>query len=122
MVITLYKAPTCSCCGEYEKYLRSRSVEVEVKIIDQQELLALKQRLGIPSKLFSCHTSIVDGYFVEGHVPLEAIYKLLAERPSIDGIALPGMPEGSPGMGDHRTGPLRIYAKDGDSVTLFLEL
>ncbi|MEM0445339.1 MAG: DUF411 domain-containing protein [Nitrososphaerota archaeon] len=122
LVITLYKDPTCGCCGEYEKYLRSRGVELETRIVEQGELLALKQRLGIPGTLFSCHTSIVAGYFVEGHVPLEAIYKLLEERPDIDGIALPGMPEGAPGMGDHRAGPLRIYAKEGDSIKLFLEL
>ena len=76
---------------------------------------AIKERYGVPRNLESCHTEIIGGYFVEGHMPIEAIEKLLSERPDIRGIALPGMPSGSPGMPGPKTEPWTIYAvnKDG---------
>ena len=70
----------------------------------------IKEDLDIPEDMWSCHTSLVGGYYVEGHVPVEAIRKLLAEQPEIDGIALPGMPQGSPGMSGRKEGPFVIYS------------
>ncbi len=118
----LYRTSLCDCCERYEDYLKNRGVEVQTIIVDQQGLLDLRRRFGIPSQLFSCHTSVLEDYFVEGHVPLEAISKLLVERPDVDGIALPGMPQGSPGMDGAKTGPLKNYAKTGHSITVFMEL
>lgn len=120
--ITMYRTDTCGCCIEYEKYLKSNGVEVRTIVVSQAELLSITRKQGIPSELLSCHTSIVEGYFVEGHVPLEAISKLLRERPAVDGIALPGMPAGSPGMRGTSKGPLLIYAASGDTVSIFMEI
>jgi len=94
--IMVYKTPTCGCCGAFISYLKKK--DVAVKMENVANLDAVKRQYGVPSELSSCHTSIVDGYVVEGHVPLEAIEKLLSERPNIKGIALPGMPSGTPGM------------------------
>ncbi|MFN3928175.1 MAG: DUF411 domain-containing protein [Thermoflexus sp.] len=112
-VVTVYRTPNCGCCGEYVRYLRS--VGVAVHVIEQDDLTSLKQQWGIPEAMWSCHTSRLGPYVVEGHVPLEAIARLWSERPDARGIALPGMPPGSPGMGGARTGPLTIYliARDG---------
>lgn len=75
-----------------------------------EDVAEIKDDLGIPPDMQSCHTLIVEDYFVEGHVPLEAIRKLLEEQPPIDGIALPGMPSGSPGMGGMKAEPFTIYS------------
>ncbi|MCS7145631.1 MAG: DUF411 domain-containing protein [Nitrososphaerota archaeon] len=120
--ITVYRTSACSCCAEYEEYLRSKRVVVKTIILDPAGLSDLRRRIGIPSALLSCHTSIVEDYFVEGHVPLEVISRLLAERPDVDGIALPGMPQGVPGMGGTRKGPLQVFALSGDSISVFMEL
>ncbi len=82
----------------------------------------VKVELNIPDDMWSCHTSIVGGYYVEGHVPVEAIQKLLRERPEIDGIGLPGMPQGSPGMSGTKSGPWVIYAISGNAVEEFMTI
>ncbi len=81
---------------------------------------AIKEQYGIPEELWSCHTTIVDGYYIEGHVPIDVVLKLLAERPTIDGIALPGMPSGSPGMDGEKDGPWVIYAVTGTTYEEFV--
>ncbi|MBI2668804.1 hypothetical protein HYX14_03095 [Candidatus Woesearchaeota archaeon] len=114
--ITLYKSEYCGCCDLYGQYLKKKSgLAVQVKNMD--DVTPLKDQYNIPQDLRSCHTVIVQGYFVEGHIPLEAITKLLTEKPDIAGIALPGMPSGSPGMPGSRTGQFMIMAihKDGTS-------
>lgn len=109
----VYSSPTCGCCGQYETYLEAEGFQV--KSIKTESLADIKDNLGIPSDMRSCHTAMVGEYFVEGHVPVEAIWKLLEERPEIEGIALPGMPPGSPGMGGVKAQPFIIYAiADGD--------
>lgn len=114
----LIKSPTCGCCGGHEAYLRAGGIEVRVEVSD--DVTAVKDRYRIPADMRSCHTSVVAGYFVEGHVPLAAIEQLLRERPEIDGIALPGMPAGAPGMGGTPEGPLTVYSiKDGAVVGTF---
>jgi hypothetical protein len=94
--ITVWKSPTCGCCGEWVAYMRGKGYPVSVNLVADPD--SIKVSFGIPASLYSCHTAKIDEYLVEGHVPERAIAKLLAERPNLKGIALPGMPEGSPGM------------------------
>lgn len=95
-VMTLVKAPTCSCCDAYAELLREAGATVTVEAVE--DLATRKAAAGVPPSLWSCHTVFVDAYVVEGHVPFTAIKVLLESRPQLTGIALPGMPEGSPGM------------------------
>lgn len=94
--ITIYKSSTCGCCSAYASYMKKKGFDVN--IVNMQDLTALKEKYNIPSILQSCHTSVIGNYFVEGHIPVEAINRLLAEKPDIMGIAMPGMPSASPGM------------------------
>ncbi|MFG1465803.1 DUF411 domain-containing protein [Xanthobacter sp. DSM 24535] len=94
MVVT--RDPTCSCCGGWVTHLRRSGFTVEV--VDLADLAPLKVRLGVPNALAACHTGQIGGYVIEGHVPAGAIKKLLAEHPKATGLAVPGMPLGSPGM------------------------
>lgn len=108
--ITVYKTPSCGCCGLYVKYLEGKGLNVHV--IERTNLDDVKT--GIPKDLWSCHTSKMGKYTIEGHVPIEVLEKLKAEQPDIDGVALPGMPAGSPGMGGAKQGEWTIYSiKDG---------
>src|SRR5262245_41002876 len=102
----MYKNPQCGCCEEYAKYLRRNGFRVTVKETHNMSLISRQN--GVPEKLAGCHTTLVGGYVVEGHVPVSAINKL-KERPSIKGISLPGMPDGSPGMTGKKTEPFTIY-------------
>lgn len=95
-LMTVHKSPDCGCCGIWVEHARKAGFPVRVN--DTDDMLAIKQRLGIPGDLLSCHTVEVDGYVVEGHVPLKDIQRLLSERPKARGLLLPGMPVGSPGM------------------------
>jgi len=122
VILTVYRTDFCGCCKLYEDYLRSSGVEFRTVVVEPEALERLRMALGIPSEMHSCHTSTLGPYFVEGHVPVEAIEKLLEERPMLGGIALPGMPPGSPGMGGAKTGPLQIYAVRGGSASLWLAL
>ena len=105
--ITVFYSPTCSCCKEYIPYLRKQGFSVEAK--STADMLSIKEQYQIPSEIESCHTAIIGDYFVEGHMPIEAIKKLLEEKPDILGIALPGMPQGSPGMGGIKKASFQIY-------------
>lgn len=104
---TLYKTPQCGCCEEYAKYLREAGFAV--KVVAMHSLTLLKKKHGVPSNLEGCHTTLIDNYVVEGHVPLKTLNKLLTERPAIKGISLPGMPMGSPGMTGAKTEPFTMY-------------
>jgi len=116
---TLYKNPQCSCCEGYAAYLRKKGFKVDVK--PTNDLAQISRKAGVPEKLQGCHTMFVDGYVVDGHVPANVIQRLLSERPVIAGIALPGMPEGSPGMTGRKSRPFTIYAvtKDGATPTVY---
>ena len=94
--IVINKTPTCGCCGAWVKHLEQAGFATEVH--NMNDLGAVKERVGIPYGMGSCHTAEVDGYFVEGHVPAEDIKRLLHERPDAKGLVVPGMPAGSPGM------------------------
>ena len=115
----LYKSPQCGCCEGYAAYLRQNGFVVDVKPTD--DLAQISQKAGVPEALQGCHTMSVGGYVVDGHVPVKVIRKLLAERPAIAGITLPGMPAGSPGMTGTKTEPFTILAvvKNGGSPTVY---
>ena len=117
VVIDVYKSPSCDCCHEWEAYVRS--LGYEVRSFPTDDMGAVKARHDLPQETWSCHTAVIDGYVVEGHVPVEAIRDLLALRPAIDGIALPAMPAGSPGMPGVKAGPIEILAISDGAVTDF---
>lgn len=94
--IQVYKTPTCGCCTKWVDHLREAGFTVAVT--ELSTLNALKAMNGVPANLASCHTAIVEGYVIEGHVPASDIERLLKERPAVAGLAVPGMPMGSPGM------------------------
>jgi len=105
--VTLYKNPECQCCEGYADYLRHNGFEV--KVIPTNDLTIMGEKYGIPDSLQPCHLSLMAGYVVGGHIPIEVIDRLLSEKPQITGISLPGMPPGTPGMPGQKPGPLTIY-------------
>lgn len=116
---TLYKDQNCPCCEGHAKYLMSRGIDVDIKPVE--DIAAFSKGTGIPGDYQGCHTLMLDGYAIEGHVTVEIIQKLLKERPAgVVGISLPGMPTGVPGMGGPYEGPYDVYAimKDG-TATVF---
>lgn len=119
---TLYKSPSCGCCGEYTAYLGGEGYSIEVKL--EQDMSAVKERFSIPYELESCHTMEVGGYVVEGHVPEVAIEKLLAEKPDIKGIGMGGMPSGSPGMPGPKNEEFVIYEIEhsGEKGEIFMTI
>ena len=117
--VNMYKNPQCSCCDEYAKYLRQHGFRVTVTPTHNMSLISRQN--GVPEKLAGCHTMLIAGYVVEGHVPVGAINKLLKERPNIKGISLPGMPEGSPGMTGRKTEPFRILEISNEAKVFVVE-
>jgi hypothetical protein len=109
--VTVYKSPTCGCCGKWVDHLRAHGFEVTVR--DVADVDAYKHKYGVPRHLASCHTALVEGYVIEGHVPADLVHRLLAERPEVIGLAVPGMPIGSPGMEQgNREDPYEVVAFD----------
>jgi hypothetical protein len=114
--MVVYKNASCGCCGIWVEHMRKAGFAVEVHDIDN--LNPVKQRVGLPYGLGSCHTAEVGGYFVEGHVPAAEVQRLLAEKPAAKGLAVPGMPIGSPGMeqGDMKQ-PYEVFLVLNDGST-----
>lgn len=106
----LYKTPGCECCEGYAAYLEQHGFAVTVKETDT--LASISAKAGIPAELEGCHTAFISDYVVDGHAPVEAVQKLLAEHPALAGLTVPGMPPGSPGMGGEKQLPLIVYAID----------
>jgi hypothetical protein len=96
--IEVWKSATCKCCGAWVKHLEANGFTVKVNAAEPSTLASLKRQAGIGDKLASCHTAMIDGYVIEGHVPGTDIKRLVAERPEAIGLTVPGMPVGSPGM------------------------
>jgi hypothetical protein len=94
--VIVYKDPFCGCCSLWAKHLEANGFQVKVQVVENMD--QYKRMLGVPATLKSCHTAVVNGYTIEGHVPAEDIQRLLKERPKAKGLAVPGMPLGSPGM------------------------
>ncbi len=113
--VTLFKSSSCGCCGAYSQYMKTEGFEVTVKTENTMDVV--KERYNIPFAVQSCHTSMIGNYFVEGHIPTEAVVKLLQEKPDIAGIALPGMPSGTPGMPGAKDEPWVIQAVHYDGST-----
>lgn len=103
--LAVYKSPTCGCCDGWVRHMRQAGFTVAVHVVDDPG--AVRRARGLPDTLASCHTGVIGGYAIEGHVPAADVVRLLAERPAAVGLALPGMPMGSPGMEapDGRTAP-----------------
>jgi hypothetical protein len=108
--ITVYKDPNCGCCKAWIAHLEKAGYTVDAK--DSPNMVEIKQSLGVPSALTSCHTAVVNGYLIEGHVSPEEIDRLLAQKPTIAGLAVPGMPMGSPGMDGGRKQHYQVLAFD----------
>ncbi len=122
LLATIYKSPSCGCCGQYAAYLEKKGYGVDIEgVADMQ---SIKEQFDVPYELESCHTMEIDGYVVEGHVPEEAVQKLLAERPDIKGIGMAGMPSGSPGMPGPKTSDFVIYeiTHDGAKGEVFMTI
>lgn len=118
----LYKNPQCSCCESYATYLEENGFKIEVRSVNN--LSQISADAGVPPELQGCHTMMVEGYAVDGLVPVDIVKKLLAEKPAIAGITLPGMPAGAPGMGGQKDGPwiISAFSKDGKPPTVFATL
>ena len=114
---TLYKNPQCDCCEGYADYLRQNGYRVTVK--PTHDLSLINKRHGVPENLEGCHTTMIGGYVVEGHVPVKTLDRLLTERPAIKGISLPGMPQGSPGMTGQKGQPFTIYEISGGTPRIY---
>ena len=99
--ISVFKDPSCGCCGKWVEHLRANGFEVSVQEV--RDLSEYRRKYGVPAELASCHTATVEGYAVEGHVPAREIQRLLKEHPKAKGLAVPGMPLGSPGIESART-------------------
>lgn len=125
VMLAVYKTPTCGCCAKWVEHMKQNGFTVHVT--DLNDLSAIKTKHGVPSKLQSCHTGVVNGYVVEGHVPAPDVKRMLKELPAIAGLTVPGMPSGSPGMEAPGTitppayevltfdkkGDTRVYARHG---------
>ncbi|MFQ5919003.1 MAG: DUF411 domain-containing protein [Thermoplasmata archaeon] len=118
--VEVYLQSTCGCCHLYVDYLGRFGLDVATH--EMTDLSGVRAEHGIPGHMQSCHTAVLGPYFVEGHVPVAALQRLMHDRPAIDGISLPGMPAGSPGMGGMKGAPFVIYALVGGQATVFIEL
>lgn len=117
--VNVYKSPNCGCCGSWVENLRVGGLNVVVH--EMEDVTPIARKAGVPDDARSCHTAIVDGYFVEGHVPASDIRKLLRDRPKARGIAVPGMPIGSPGMeqGSHKDAYATLIVDRNGAVRMF---
>jgi hypothetical protein len=113
--IHVYKSPTCGCCAKWIDHLEKNGFEVSTSNVP--DVAPIKRANGVPAKLASCHTAVVGGYVIEGHVPAADITRLLAERPKIAGLAVPGMPTGSPGMEGPNPERYEVIAFDSSAET-----
>jgi hypothetical protein len=120
--ITLYKSYTCGCCKGWKEHMVSNGYKIKVVNLDDKDLPAIKSKYRIPRSVMSCHTAVIGDYVVEGHVPSAIVDNLLAEKPAIDGIAMVGMPSGSPGMPGPKNELWRIYSIKDGQVSLYAEI
>ncbi len=118
--VTMYKSPNCGCCVGHGAELSQNGFNVNT--VPTSDMDSIKEKYNIPLEMRSCHTAIMGDYFVEGHVPIEAINKLLEEKPEVDGIALPRMPSGTPGMPGPKTETWIIYSLIDGKYTEFMRI
>lgn len=115
--LTMFKDPNCGCCQGWADYMKDAGWQT--KVIATEDIDKIKRQFGVPARMESCHTAIIDGYVVEGHVPLAAVEKLLKDRPKATGLAAPGMPQGSPGMSGEKE-PFVVYLFGPDGAQPFM--
>ena len=113
--MTVFKTPWCGCCEAWTERMEAEGFAVTVRDLD--DLDAIKKQAGVPDELQGCHTAVLDNYVLEGHVPVEAIDKLMREQPAVRGIAVPGMPQGAPGMGDDPQARYTVYSFTHEAPT-----
>ena len=113
--ITVYKSPTCGCCADWIDHMEANGFEAKVHNVKSTAIV--KQKFGIDKNLHSCHTAIVGDYLVEGHVPADLVQRMLNEKPKIKGLAVPGMPQGSPGMETGVKEPYEVLTFSEDKKT-----
>ena len=117
--MVVYKSPTCGCCSAWIEHVRARGLQVDANNVSDSQLNVIAIQSGVPGDLVTCHTAKVGGYIVEGHVPAEDILRMLKEKPAIAGIAVAGMPLGSPGMeqgGVKQPFSTMAFTKDGKTT------
>lgn len=119
--MVVYKSPYCGCCEEWAEALKASGIPLRMENVEDMD--TLKASYKVPDDVWSCHTAVADGYVFEGHVPLEAVNRVLSEHPDITGIAVPGMPSGSLGMGEDPSASYDVIAlnKDG-SQSVYMEI
>ena len=117
-VITVHRDPSCGCCTGWAQHIRQAGFDV--RIDETSNLEAVRARLGVPPDLAACHTAEVSGYVIEGHVPAVAVRRLLSERPAAKGLAVPGMPAGSPGMEAAKPQPYAVVLFGPDGQRAFM--
>ena len=118
--VTVHKTPWCGCCAGWAQHLKHNGFDVTVE--ETEDLDPIKRLMGVPEHLQSCHTAVVEGYVIEGHVPADAIFRLLEERPELTGLAVPGMPMGSPGMEGATSEAYDVIAFGPEGETVFLHM
>lgn len=114
-LVQVYKSPTCGCCSKWADHMRAAGFTVEATNVP--DVNPYKREFGVPPQLASCHTAIVEDYIVEGHVPADDVIKMLRQKPAIKGIAVPGMPMGSPGMESPNPERFETIAFTADGLT-----
>lgn len=117
-IIEVYKSPACGCCHLWVEHLEASGFQVKAQ--DTDDVSQIKMIAGVPGHLAACHTALVDGFVIEGHVPAAAIQRLLREQPDIQGLAVPGMPAGSPGMPDPNPERYDVIAFGGGPDQVFM--
>jgi len=118
--ITIYKTQSCGCCSGYIAELETAGYNLDINIVEDLE--AIKSKYNVSNDVESCHTAILGNYFIEGHVPLEALEKLMLEKPDIEGIILPRMPAGSPGMPGEKTEDFVVYSLNNGIINEYMRI
>jgi len=113
--LRVYKSPTCGCCAKWVQYMQANGFTATVT--DLTDMASIKTQNGVPARAQSCHTTLVGGYVIEGHVPVEDVRRLLKEKPAVVGLAAPGMPAGSPGMDVPNSPPYDVVSFDKNGKT-----
>jgi len=119
-VMTLYKDPNCGCCTGYAAALRN--IGVKVNVVQTDNMAEIKNKYNINPEQQSCHTITYNNYFIEGHVPMEAVLKLIKTQPDVDGIGLPRMPSGTPGMPGPKYAPYKVFQMKDGRVDSFMTI